>query len=216
MKYNEYLTRHDRFCCKLTDTPWQGRWWLMDVETNGLDCRENDIIALYLSCMEGFKTIEERTLLIRPRHPSSPWAEGLTGIANRELEQAAPLGEALAQLDAANASGCLLLYHQSFVVSFLKNAYERCGREFQLDYLPLDRLAVRLGAPWPKPIGRVLEALEAPTARPYAPPGNRYLAQLYQLALTLFEKLDTAYDVHDTAQLARFFALEHENGYFAL
>ncbi len=210
MTNTESQTRQDRFCCKLTSgPPWQGCWWLLDVETNGLNRQENDIIALRLARMEGYKTIEEREILVCPRRPSSPWAEQLTGISNRELEQAAPLEEALEQLESANASDRLLLYDRDFTVPFLENAYDRCGREFRLDYLPLDRLAERLGASGPKRIGRLLETLPPPPASwPYAPPRNHYLEQLYRLALALFGKLAVTYDVHDTAQFVRLFELE--------
>ncbi len=202
-------TRQDSLCFKLTnDASWQGRWWLLDVETNGLNRQENDIIALRLARMEEYETIEEREILVRPRRPSSSWAERITGISNRELEQAAPLEEALEQLEAANASDRLLLYDRDFTVPFLENAYERCGREFRLDYLPLDRLAERLGASGPKRIGRLLETLPPPPASwPYAPPKNHYLEQLYRLTLTLFGKLAAAY-VHDTARSVHLFKLE--------
>ncbi len=70
MTNTESQTRQDRFCCKLTSgTPWRGCWWLLDVETNGLDRQENDIIALRLACMEGYETIEEQEILVRPRRP---------------------------------------------------------------------------------------------------------------------------------------------------
>ncbi len=124
----ENLARQDGFRFDLTGgVSWQGHWWLLDVETNGLDRREDDIIALRLARMEGYKTIEEREILVRPRRPSSPWAEQLTGISTEALEQAIPLEKALEELETANGSGCLFLYNQSFVVPFLENAYRQCG-----------------------------------------------------------------------------------------
>jgi len=196
MTNTESLTRQDRSCCKLTSgAPWRGRWWLLDVETNGLDRQEDDIISLRLARMESYETVEEREFPVRPRHPSSPWVDRLTGIANRELELAAPLEEALEQLETANDSGHLLLYDRSFVVPFLKNAYDRCGRAFRLDYLPLDDLAEQLGISGPKRIDRLLETLPPPPASwPYTPPRNHYLEQLYQLALVLFVKFAGAYE----------------------
>lgn len=85
----------------ITDTvSWRDRWWLLDVETSGLDRQEDDIIALRLACMEDYKITQERELLIRPRRPLRAWAEGVTGISNQILEQALPLEEALRDLDA--------------------------------------------------------------------------------------------------------------------
>lgn len=194
MTNTESPTRQNHFCRELTiGASWQGCWWLLDVETNGLGRREDDIIALRLARMEGYVTTEEREILVRPRRPSSPWAERLTGISNQELEEAAPLEEALEQLEAANASDRLLLYDRDFTVPFLENAYAQCGRTFRLDYLPLDRLAEQLGVPGPKRIGRLLETLPPPPASwPDVPPENGELAWLYQLTRALFYRLEEA------------------------
>ena len=73
---------------------WRDRWWLLDVETSGLDRQEDDIIALRLAWMENYNVIQEREILVRPRRPLRPWVEGLTGISNQTLEQALPLEEA--------------------------------------------------------------------------------------------------------------------------
>lgn len=68
-------------------------WWLLDFETSGLDRKKDSIIALFLARLEDWKTAEERTILIRPDKLLEPWAKKLTGISNRELEQAMPLEE---------------------------------------------------------------------------------------------------------------------------
>ena len=60
--------------CNITEpAAWSGLWWLLDVETSGLNRQEDDIIALRLACMEDFSITEEREILIRPRQPLSPW-----------------------------------------------------------------------------------------------------------------------------------------------
>ena len=59
--------------CNITEpAAWSGLWWLLDVETSGLNRQEDDIIALRLACMEDFSITEEREILIRPRQPLSP------------------------------------------------------------------------------------------------------------------------------------------------
>ena len=90
------MTENENPLLNITHTvSWRDRWWLLDVETSGLDRQEDDIIALRLACMEDYKITQERALLIRPRRPLRAWAEGLTGISNQTLEQALPLEEAL-------------------------------------------------------------------------------------------------------------------------
>lgn len=62
---------------------WQDRWWLLDVETSGIDREKDDIIALRLACMEDYNIIQEREILVCPRRPLRRWAERLTACAVR-------------------------------------------------------------------------------------------------------------------------------------
>ena len=117
-------------------------WWLLDVETSGLDRQEDDIIALRLACMEEYQIKQEREILIFPRRPLRAWAEGVTGISNQMLEQALPLEETLQELEALDSP--LLFLDRDFTLPFLRNAYSRCDREFSNPCLLLDRLAALL------------------------------------------------------------------------
>ncbi len=50
-------------------------WWLLDVETSGLDREKDSVIALRLARLENLETVEERMILTRPVEPLTPWAE---------------------------------------------------------------------------------------------------------------------------------------------
>lgn len=185
----------------ITDTvSWRDRWWLLDAETSGLDRQEDDIIALRLTCMENYNVMREREILIRPRRPLRPWAEGVTGISNQALDQAASLEEAISQLEALDAP--LLFLDRSFTLPFLQAAYQRCGREFLHPCLLLDRLAALLlgGSPRQR-TERFLEKLPPPDRPRGMPPRNADLKALYELSLAVFSALENVHHIQDTAQL---------------
>lgn len=168
---------------------WQGCWWLLDVETSGLDREKDSIIALRLARLEQLKTVEERTILVQPSEPLTPWAEQLTGLSNRELERGLPLEDALTQLEAIQ--GQVLFLDRGFTCPFLENAYRRCGKEFPLCVLTLDSLLEQLGIPARQNSGKLLEALPAPPGSwPNVLPENRHLVQLYRLTRAVFYQLE--------------------------
>ncbi len=184
------MTKSEKPILNMTSTAhWQDCWWLLDVETSGLDREKDSIIALRLARLEQLKTVEERTILVQRSEPLSPWAEKLTGISNRDLERALPLEDALTQLEAIQ--GRFLFLDQRFARPFLENAYRRCGKEFPLRFLTLDCLLEQLGIPARQNSRKLLEALPAPPGSwPDVPPENRHLAQLYQLTRAVFYQLE--------------------------
>lgn len=168
---------------------WQDRWWLLDVETSGLNREKDSIIALSLARLEHLKTVEERTILVRPDVPLTPWAEKLTGISNRDLEQAMPLEDALVQLEAIR--GRLLFLDRGFTRPFLEHAYGRCGREFSLCFLALDGLLEQAEISPRQTVKGLLAALPSPPESwPDTPPKDTELAQLYQLTRAIFYRLE--------------------------
>lgn len=186
---------------------WRDSWWLLDVETSGLDRREDDIIALRLACMGDYKITQEREILVRPRRSIRPWAEKLTGITNQDLEQAIFLEEAVSQLEQLN--GPFLFLDRDFTMPFLQNAWLRCGRKFALPCLLLDRLAARLlGCSSRQKEDRFLEQLPSSEVLGGTPPQDRCLKKLYELSLAGFHALEETYHIQNTAQLADFYERE--------
>ena len=192
---------------------WQDRWWLLDMETSGIHPQEDEIIALYMAHMENFAVVEERIILIRPPKPLEPRKERLTGISNQDLERGIPLEDAMRQMKELAGESFLIL-DRNFTLPFLKRACAQCRIKYQPRCVLLDRLAVLLlrGSDRRRlslKIRNLLERLpDPPNDWADVSPKNRYLAELYQLALTLFGKLAVEYDVHDTSQLIHVFELE--------
>lgn len=195
------MTENENPLLNITNTvSWRDRWWLLDVETSGLDRQEDDIIALRLACMEDFKITQERELLIRPRRPLRAWAEGVTGISNQMLEQALPLAEALRELDTLD--GPFLFLDRGFTLPFLQNAYSRCRQEFSKPCLLLDCLTARLlGCSSRQKTEMFLEKLPLPDCFRGVPPRNADLRKLYELSLAVFYALENVWHIQNTAQL---------------
>lgn len=199
------MTENESPLLNITDTvSWRDRWWLLDAETSGLDRQEDDIIALRLACMENYNVMREREILIRPRRPLRPWAEGLTGISNQTLERALPLEEALRELEALDSP--FLFLDRDFTLPFLRNACSRCGREFLKPCLLLHRLAARLlGCSSRQKTEMFLEKLSPPNGLCGAPPQNPDLRKLYAHSLAVFHVLEETYHIQNTAQLTDFY-----------
>lgn len=199
------MTKNEGFLLNMTGTVrWRDRWWLLDVETSGLDSQEDDIIALRLACVEEYQIKQEREILILPRRPLRSWAEGLTGISNQTLEQALPLEEALRELDSLNSP--FLFLDRGFTLPFLRNAYSRCGQEFSKPCLLLDRLAaLLLGCSPRQKTDQFLRKLPPPNGLCDAPPRNPDLRKLYALFLAVFHVLEETYRIQNTVELTDFY-----------
>ena len=133
----------------------------------------------------------------------SPWAEKLTGIINQALEQALSPDEAVSQLEELD--GPFLFLDRDFTLPFLQNAYLRCGREFALPCLLLDRpTAMLLGCSPRQRADAFLEQLPPPDGLGGMPPHNTDLRKLYELSLAVFRVLEETHHIQNTAQLNDF------------
>lgn len=164
-------------------------WWLLDFETSGLDKEKDSIFALFLARLEDWKTVEERTILIRPEEPLEPWVERLTGISNRDLEQAMPQEDALIELESI--CGRFLFFNRRFILPFLENFYRRSGKEFSHCYLTVDCLLEQIGI---SPRQRIVKLLGTvpppPESWPDVPPENAGMTELYQLTRAVIYQLE--------------------------
>jgi DNA polymerase-3 subunit epsilon len=106
----------------------------VDVETTGVDPRENRITEIGVVCVDG-DAIREWSTVINPlarRREHAPAPEGITD----EMRLAAPRFKDIAADLAARLAGRLLVAHNArFDYSFLKAEFSRVGIEFHPDVL---------------------------------------------------------------------------------
>lgn len=170
-------------------------WYLLDVETDGLDPLCDNIIAISLAYMANYEVLHEETLYIRQEKPIAHGIEVLTGITNEVLANGITLKQAVETLDNLPHPAPLVLAVEDFQVSFLKNAWHMCDKRFAKAYIGLDGLAALT---FPQSLSRTMDSLLALVSiRRYKRThvDNPCLAQLYDLTLAVFEALQKRYDV---------------------
>lgn len=170
-------------------------WYLLDVETDGLDPLCDNIIAISLAYMANYEVLHEEILYIRQEEPIAHGIEVLTGITNEVLAYGMTLKQAVETLDNLPHPAPLVLAVEDFQVSFLKNAWHMCGKRFTKAYIGLDGLAALT---FPQSLSRTMDSLLALVSiRRYKRThvDNPYLAQFYDLTLAVFEALQNRYDV---------------------
>ena len=106
----------------------------VDVETTGVNPRENRITEIGVVCVDGGGTSEWSTVInpLARRREHTPAPEGITD----EMRLAAPRFKDIAIDLAARLDGRLLVAHNArFDYSFLKAEFSRVGIEFHPDVL---------------------------------------------------------------------------------
>lgn len=188
------------------DRLWHDDLWLLDIETNGVDCLENDIIAFRLAHMSAFEINEELTILVRPRQPLTSGVEKLTGISNADMTKAIPLAEALECLECITESVPVIISEWNFTLPFLKSAFYKAEKDFNLPCLLLDRLeALLFGYTLQKQPDRLLKALNISLKNGCC---NLHLNKLHTLTEETFRQLEKSYNVRSLAELYSFYGAE--------
>jgi DNA polymerase-3 subunit epsilon len=122
----------------------QARFCVVDLETTGVGrgARIVEIGAVRIECLELVATFER---LVDPGVPLPPLITSLTGIRQRDVAGAGPVGPALRDL-LRLAEGCVLVAHNArFDVGFLQRALAAIdGRRLELPVLDTVALARRL------------------------------------------------------------------------
>lgn len=183
-------------------------WYLIDIETTGTDCWNDNIIAIYISYMANFETKWEDIIYIKHPEPLSDEVANLTGITDEMLSHGITLDEAIDKLDALSCKNTPFVFtNEDFMTGFLNAAYLRCRKHFTRPYIAIDKLAQ-------VPFGYLMQrkALNIPA---YADPEsaeemlmNENLQQLYALTKCTFDSLRNRYDVHCPAHFNKLYAAE--------
>ncbi|MDA1330331.1 MAG: DNA polymerase III subunit epsilon [Chloroflexi bacterium] len=92
----------------------------VDIETTGLDPKNDAIIEIGAVRFEGKRTVSEWSTLVNPGRPISPFITQLTGITNDMVRGAPPIGEVLDELGQFVGDAPVLGQRVSFDLSFLR------------------------------------------------------------------------------------------------
>lgn len=137
-------------------------WYLIDIETTGLDRWKDRIIAIRIARMANYEINWERpTIYIRQAEPlPAPVAE-ITGITDKMLAGGVSMEEALEELDSLPCKDTPFLFtNEDFATGFLNAEYLRCGKTFGRPYRDMRRnfSSISKGIWLPKIRGRCASA----------------------------------------------------------
>lgn len=107
----------------------------VDVETTGAQPLRDRITEIAILRVEDGELVERLESLVNPEMHIPRMIQDITGIDDAMVAQA-PRFEALAERVAAVLEGCTFVAHNArFDLGFIRNAFARCGREFDAEVL---------------------------------------------------------------------------------
>lgn len=170
-------------------------WYLIDIETTGIDPMVDEVISLTVSFMADYEILTSETLYIKPSCPISERVEELTGITNEQFVCGITKEEAVKYLMELPSPSPLIFERFSYFVPFLQALFIKCGEKFDMPYITVDGLAaITRGYTLARRIERMTDTIES---RKYerTPVDNQYIAKLYDVTLAVFEDLQERYNV---------------------
>lgn len=170
-------------------------WYLIDIETTGIDPMVDEVISLTVSFMADYEILSLETLYIKPSCPISERIEELTGITNEQLEYGITKEEAVKYLMELPSPSPFIFERFSYFVPFLQALFCKCGEKFNAPYITVDGLAaITRGYTLARRIEKMVASIES---RKYerTPVDNQYIAKLYDVTLAVFEDLQERYNV---------------------
>lgn len=132
------------FCYVGEDGPLS-EFVVFDVETTGLDKREDRLIEIGACVLRNGEIVEEFNTFVNPGRPISRSSVEITGITDDMVKDAPDTREALRMLDGFIKGRPLCAHNATFDVSFLRNLGKEYGLTFDtgmLDTLALARMLV--------------------------------------------------------------------------
>lgn len=117
----------------------EGTFVVFDIETTGLSYKNDRITEIGALKMENGEIIDKMSLLINPGKGIPVEIQELTGITDAMVAGSLAFEEAISKISGFFGNHPLVAHNASFDYSFLRSAFERCGRV--LDNTVIDTLA---------------------------------------------------------------------------
>lgn len=118
---------------------------VLDLETTGLDPRQDEIIEVAAIRVRNHVVAEQFTSLVKPQYPIDEFITELTGITNEMLQDAPDITTVLPALRSFIGSDIILGHNVNFDINFIYDKSESLGLEdFSNDYIDTMRMSRRL------------------------------------------------------------------------
>lgn len=102
----------------------------VDVETTGTSARYGQVIEIGMLRVEDGVVVDTFSTLIRPARPLPPIITSITGITDRDLEDAPQFEAVSGRIEALLADAIFVAHNAPFDYSFLKTEFGRLGIRF--------------------------------------------------------------------------------------
>lgn len=184
-------------------------WYLIDIETTGLDRWKDRIIAIRIARMANYEINWERpTIYIRQDEPLPAQITEITGITDKMLAGGVSMEEVLEELDSLPCKDTPFLFtNEDFATGFLNAEYLRCGKTFDRPYVAIDKLAnIPFGYLMQRKAWNIPALVGFKTLRKQ--PLDEELQKLFALTACTFEALQTRCDVRCPEEFAKLYAAE--------
>lgn len=115
---------------------------VMDIETTGLNPKENEIIELSVLRVENDRIVEEFSTLVKPSGTISPYITRLTGISQSMTENAPDIKTAIKRFADFCSDSIIMGHNVKFDIGFIStNLHRHHNLPFANDYVDTLRLA---------------------------------------------------------------------------
>ena len=188
-------------------------WYLLSLETTGKDVLEDDILSITIKHMTRYRICSTEILYIKQDRPISESVTKYTCITNEMCEAGITREEAAAYLNGLSAP--VIVGNDSIDVPFLRLLYRLCGRQFDLPVLGMRALLALvlndLGGNYEMRSPLLSDFFRDNGGFSFNIMPRRYERSafdslLVEVVLSVFEQLETRYNVHGIDDILAFYA----------
>ncbi|MEO6168202.1 MAG: exonuclease domain-containing protein [Chitinophagales bacterium] len=117
---------------------------ILDIETTGNHALRHHITEIAILNFDGEKITDRFTTFVRPDSSIPYFITELTGITNEMVEDAPSFAEVADAVDAFTSNRILIAHNAHFDYTFLKQAFQQAGKNFQRKTLCTLRLSRKI------------------------------------------------------------------------
>ena len=180
---------------KMESNMFNDGWYLLDLETTGIDPTKDEIISISIAYMAAYEIKDYKTIYIKQKEAIDNDVTEMTGITNEMLEKGITREKAVEFLNDLHYKAPIVVESYKYYIPFLQELYHLCGEKFDIPHVEIDGLASIVFSYMCErdPIDMVEHLSERKYPRTEI--DHLHLANLYDLTLAVFENLQDRYAV---------------------